>query len=372
MSVQEADHGRANGERSVRRRPGRNGSGLSPSTLKQLKRLGLTYVTTDTLTIRRRRHSRGFRYLAADGSPIPAEDTQRLAALAVPPAYEEVLYAADPRAHIQAIGRDAAGRLQYRYHADWQAVRETRKARRLARLAEALPQIRRSTSRHLGGGEPTRAFTLAAVIELIARSAIRPGSEQYARLRGTRGAATLLKSNVSVYGDTLRLCFRAKGGKRIEKEVHAPKLAAAVTVLRQLPGRRLFQYHTENGALRQANAQDVNRFLREIAGVEISLKDFRTLLASVSVLDTLVRAAPATSKRARRRQVLDAIRAAADQLGNTPAICGKSYVHETVVNAFEDGMLEQFAETLRGCRSTSRSEKVLVQVTAQIATGVAA
>jgi hypothetical protein len=172
--------------------------------------------------------------------------------------------------------------------------RELRKARRLARLAQVLPQIRRCIGRHLGGSEPTRAFTFAAVIELVARSAIRPGSEQYARLRGTRGAATLLKSNVSVYGETVRLSFRAKGGKRVEKEVHAPRLAAAVAVLQKLPGRRLFQYRSEDGTLRQTSAHDVNRFLREIAGAEISLKDFRTLLASVAVLDALARAAPGT------------------------------------------------------------------------------
>jgi DNA topoisomerase-1 len=154
--------------------------------------------------------------------------------------------------------------------------------------------------------------------------------------------------------------------------VHAPRLAAAVAVLRRLPGRRLFQYRSEDGALRQASAHDVNRFLREIAGVEISLKDFRTLLASVAVLDALACAAPATGKRARRRQVLDAIRQAADDLGNTPAICAKSYVHETVVNAFEDGVLEQFAERLRSSRSNSRSEKVLAQIAAQVKADAAA
>jgi DNA topoisomerase I len=162
----------------------------------------------------------------------------------------------------------------------------------------------------------------------------------------------------------VHLHFRAKGGKRFEKDVHAPKLAAAIGILQRLPGRRLFQYRGEDGTLRAANAQDVNRFLREIAGVEISLKDFRTLLASVAVLEALACAEPATSRRARRTQVLDAIRAAAAELGNTPAICGKSYVHETVVNAFEDGMLEQFAEMLRSARSSNRSEKVLAKVTA--------
>ena len=145
--------------------------------MKLLRRLGLTYVATEELTIRRLRHGRGFRYVAADGTPLRGEESQRLAALAVPPAYVDVLYAADPSAHIQAIGRDAAGRLQYRYHPDWQRVREMRKARRLAHLAEVLPQIRRCIARHLGASEPTRAFTLAAVIDLVARSAIRPCSE---------------------------------------------------------------------------------------------------------------------------------------------------------------------------------------------------
>jgi DNA topoisomerase I len=340
--------------------------------LKLLKRLGLNYIDTAELTIRRQRHGRGFRYVKADRKGVTAAETQRLAALAVPPAYVDVLYAADPRAHIQAVGRDAAGRLQYRYHTDWQRVRETRKARRLARLAEVLPQIRRSISQQLNATAPSREFALAAVIELVARSAIRPGSEEYARLRGTRGAATLLKSNVSVYGETLRLRFKAKGGKPIEKEVHAPKLAAAVHLLSQLPGRRLFQYRDADGAVRAASAREVNKFLREVAGVEISLKDFRTLLASVSVLDALARAEPATSKQARRRQILDAICEAAAELGNTPAICRKSYVHQAVVNAFEDGVLERFAETLRASRSTASRAKVLAKVAAQIEADAAA
>lgn len=338
----------------------------APATIRLIRKVGLTYINTEALTIRRQRHGRGFRYMNARGKALRAPAIKRLTSLAVPPAYEDVLYATDPSAHIQAVGRDAAGRLQYRYHPDWQRVRETRKARRLARLAEALPQIRRSIGQHLSGDVPTRSFTLSAIIELVARSAIRPGSEQYARLRGTRGATTLLKSNVSVYGETLRLRFKAKGGKQIEKEVHSPKLAAAIDVLGKLPGRRLFQYRGDDGKLHTASAHDVNRFLREIAEVEISLKDFRTLMASVSVLEALACAEPATSKRGRRRQILDAICQAASELGNTPAICRKSYVHETVVNAFEDGALEKFAEMLRSTRSSARRVEVLAKVTARI------
>jgi DNA topoisomerase-1 len=338
------------------------------STAALARRLGLRLATIEALTIRRRRSGKGFRYLKSDGTPLRDPETvRRLASLAVPPAYEDVLYAEDPQAHLQAVGRDAAGRLQYRYHPEWDKVRELRKASRLARLAEALPRIRRSLAQHLGVGEPTREFTLASVIELVALSAIRPGSENHARLRGTRGAATLLKSNVKVEGGTVILCFRAKGGKKVQKEFRAPRLCAAIELLRAVPGRRLFQYRQANGEVRSATARAVNAFLREIAGAQISLKDFRTLLASVSVLDALSRETPAESKRARRRQVLEAIRAAADDLANTPTICGKSYVHETVVNAFEEGALEQFAETLKGCRSPARREKALAEVLATAA-----
>jgi DNA topoisomerase-1 len=343
------------------------------STAALAKRLGLRLAAADELAIRRRRAGKGFMYLGADGTPLKdAEIVRRLASLAVPPAYEDVLYAEDPKAHLQAVGRDAAGRLQYRYHPQWDKVREMRKASRLARFAESLPRIRRSLGHHLGVGEPTREFALASVIELVALSAIRSGAENHARLRGTRGAATLLKSNVKVDGDTVILCFRAKGGKQVQKEFRASRLCAAIAVLRTVPGRRLFQYRQTNGEVRSATARAVNAFLREIAGVRISLKDFRTLLASVSVLSALSQETPAASKRARRRQVLEAIRAAADDLSNTPTICAKSYVHETVVNAFEDGVLEQFAETLKGCRSPARREKALAEVLASAAMSSAA
>jgi DNA topoisomerase-1 len=230
-----------------------------------------------------------------------------------------------------------------------------------------LPRIRRSIAQHLAGNAPTREFTCAAVIDLVARSAIRPGNESYARLRGTRGAATLLKSNVALYGETITLTFRFKGGKILVKEFTAPRLAVGLALLRQLPGRRLFQYRAENGAVRHVTAGDVNAFLRELAGARISLKDFRTLLASASVLETLARTEPAPNERRRRRQVLDAVRDAADTLANTPAICRKSYVHETVVTAFEDGVLERFSQTLKDCRSPTRRAQVLAQIIAQAA-----
>jgi len=282
--------------------------------------------------------------------------------MAVPPAYREVRYAADPNSHLQAVGIDAAGRLQYRYHADWEKVREQRKAHRLARLVAALPKIRRNVSMHLAGEEPTREFALSAVIELIARTAIRPGNESYARLNGTRGATTLLKSNVTLEDDSVVLTFKAKGGKAVRKECNAAKLVRAIGILQAVPGKRMFQYRDGNGVVRGVSTATVNAFLREIAGIKISLKDFRTLMASAVVVESLSRITPAASERGRKRQVLEAIRAAADQLSNTPAICRKSYVHDTIVTAFEDGILERFAATMTGPRTQKKREQLLAQV----------
>lgn len=335
-----------------------------PSSVRCLvKKLGLKLGDQTEFDIRRVKRGKGYSFIRANGKAVrDAATIKRFNAMAVPPAYVEVRYASDPASHLQAVGRDAAGRLQYRYHPDWEKVRETRKARRLARLIEVLPKIRRSVAQHLGNDSPTREFALAAVIELVARTAIRPGNESYAKLNGTRGATTLLKSNVVIEDDCIVLAFRAKGNKAVRKECDAARLVRAVDVLRKLPGRRLFQYRDDNGAVRTVSTAQVNAFLREIAGIRISLKDFRTLMASAAVLESLARVVPAESVRGRRKQVLEAVRAAADELSNTPTICRKSYVHDTIVTAFEDGILERFASTLKGCRSPAKREQILAKV----------
>jgi DNA topoisomerase I len=342
------------------------GNGTSVESLAQ--ELGLKLGDQNELTIRRIKRGKNYAFVRANGTPVRHVGTiKRLNSMAVPPAYEEVRYSPDPTSHLQAVGRDAAGRLQYRYHSDWEKVREQRKAHRLARLVAALPKIRRNVSLHLSGDAPTREFALSAVIELIARTAIRPGSESYARLSGTRGASTLLKSNVTVEDDCIVLTFKAKGGKAVRKECDAAKLVRAIGILRGLPGKRMFQYRDNSGTIRVVNATQVNEFLREIAGIKISLKDFRTLMASAVVLESLSRISPAASAHGRKRQVLEAVRAAADELSNTPAICRKSYVHDTIVTAFEDGILERFAATMKGYRSQSKREQLLAQVVATAA-----
>jgi DNA topoisomerase-1 len=338
------------------------------STRQLARKLGLVMVGPKALTIARERRGKGFCYRDAKGKPIEDHETlDRLASLAVPPAYEEVRFAENPRAHLQAIGRDAARRLQYRYHPDWEKVRETRKAQRLAEFVGALPRIRRAVSRQLDCDEPTREFACAAVVELVAETSIRAGSEEYANERGTRGAATLLKSNVRCRDGKLSLHFRGKGGKEIEKESEAPRLVAAVETLRKLPGKRLFQYRAEDGEVRTVKARDVNGFLREIAETAITLKDFRTLCASAAVLQELSGVEPADSPTGRRRQVREAVRNAAEELANTPTVCRKSYVHEAVLEAFENGVLEDYADALKAARSPAKREQALAEVVAAAA-----
>jgi DNA topoisomerase-1 len=198
----------------------------------------------------------------------------------------------------------------------------------------------------------TREFALAAMIELIAASAIRAGSEEYAKQHRTRGAATLLKSNLRTNGgNTIVLSFRAKGGKPVKKEIHHPKLYVALSRLREIPGVRLFQYRADDGTVRALSAADANAYLREIAGCPISLKDFRTLCGTAEAMEALACIEPAQSARARRKQVVEAIRNAAAKLENTPAICRKSYVHPAVVTAFESGALKEFADAVKRARS---------------------
>ena len=301
---------------------------------------GLILNDASSLTIRRERRGDAFRFRDASGKAIRDKDEiKRLNSLAVPPAYEEARYSADPRTHLQAVGTDAAGRLQYRYHKEWPAVREALKVRRLANIASSLPDIEIEVGKRLASKKDDLAFTAAAVVELVAHTALRAGSESYARDNGTRGATTLLKSNVSIVEGKLRLRFKAKGGKKVEKEVAGKRLVKAITRLLALPGRRLFQFRNDEGKLKRVHAGDVNRVLKSITGRPLSLKDFRTLVASACVLEKLVAIERADTVHARKAQVSEAIAAAAEDLANTPTVCKASYVCGAVVAAFENGDL---------------------------------
>jgi DNA topoisomerase-1 len=310
------------------------------------KENGLIIVSPQALDVRRQRCGKGFAFVTASGQFLrDAAEIARLKALAVPPAYVNVRYAHDAAAHLQAVGEDAAGRLQYRYHPNWTEVRETLKAQRLKRLAEALPGIRRALGRCLASKTIDLQFAAASVVELVARTAIRAGGEEYAREHGTRGATTLLKSNVRLGSDRkVTLTFKAKGGKPFSREVRCKRLHRAIARLLSLPGRRLFQFTDGDGVVRQIRASDVNAFLRSTAGKRISLKDFRTLIASAGALQVLANTPPGESAASRRRQIRNTVVEIAEELANTPAVCRTSYVHRAVVAAFEAGSLKGVAK----------------------------
>lgn len=318
-------------------------------------------MAPEALTLRRQRRGKGFAFVTASGAFVRDEgEIRRLKALAVPPAYNNVRYAPDPAAHLQAVGEDAAGRLQYRYHPKWAEVREALKARRLASLAKSLPAIRRAVGRCLALEVIDRRFVAACVVELVSLTAIRAGSEEYARERGTRGATTLLKSNVRLADQRLvTLSFKAKGGKFIGKQVRSARLHGAMARLLELPGRRLFQYPDE-ATVRPMRAAEVNAFLQDVAGRRISLKDFRTLVASAAALKALSSTEPAVSERQRKRQVREAVIEVAEELANTPTVCRTSYVHDAVIAAFEAGALKRPA--IRKAKSPATQAELLARI----------
>jgi DNA topoisomerase I len=312
---------------------------------KLCRRYGLAYVETSAL--RRRRCGKGFTYLDADGRVVRDESVKaRIKQLAIPPAWTEVCIAEDGKAHIQAIGRDAEGRLQYRYHPDWEKSRAASKERRLLRLGKSLGRVRAAVNSALRSPGLTRAKVIAAVVRLIDRALLRPGFEEYARNGGGRGAATLLKRDVEVDGDTVRLEFHGKGGKEIKQNVKDALLARAVRKLVKLKGRRLFTAPDGNGGGRPVTAREVNTFLAEVSGMQVSAKDFRTFRASASALAFLAKHNDHDTERLRKKALVEAADQASVALANTRTVARSSYIHPAVIEAYEAGKLE--GSLLRG------------------------
>jgi len=325
-----------------------------------IRAAGLVRIEPEDLTIQRHRSGDGFFYTDADGKRVADEEVlERIRSLAIPPAYEDVRIAADPRAHIQALGRDEAGRLQHRYHADWEKVREVRKGSRLARLAEALPRLRATVARDVAARALSREKAIACAVALIDETHIRVGCEAYARQDGGRGAATLLKRNVKLHGSRIELEFRGKGGKQISCGIDSPLLARAMGRLMKMPGPRLFQYRQPGGPPLPITAADINAYLRQATGAKVSAKDLRTLAASVAAAEQLLDLEPASGEAERRRQLAAVMRSVSDELINTPAVARKSYVHAVIVEAFETGALRRAHDKARGGRYLRRIEKTV-------------
>ncbi len=328
----------------------RKGTSGPPDTcpLTAAATAGLRYVRDDQPGIERRRRGDSFTYAGPDGKTIrTAAIRDRIRALAVPPAWTHVWICPDPRGHIQATGRDAKGRKQYRYHAAWRAHRDETKFDRLQAFADVLPLVRRRTNADLEQAGLPRNKVLATIVQLLEKSLIRVGNEEYARHNQSFGLTTLRSRHVRVNGGTLQFQFRGKSGVRHSVSVNDRRLARVVKQCRDLPGQELFQYLDESGEAQVVDSGDINSYLKEITGQDFTAKDFRTWSGTVLAATALREVPPPGTKRETERCVNVAIEAVAGLLGNTPTVCRKSYVHPGVVDAYRDGTMASVASRKR-------------------------
>jgi len=322
------------------RQNGRNSSVANGEALDVAREAGLVYTSDEEPGITRSRSGRGFRYAGQHGSTVKDPTVlRRIRALAVPPAWSDVWICSSPRGHLQATGHDARGRKQYRYHRAWRETRDRTKYDRMIAFGEALPRMRKRVREDLGRSGLPREKVLATVVRLIDLTYIRVGSARYAKDNGSFGLTTMRDRHVDVNGGTLRFEFRGKGGKQQSVDVHDPRLARIVKRCQEIPGQQLFQYLEQNGTRRAISSDDVNAYVKEIAGQDFTAKDFRTWAGSVLALQALRGVAVAPTARETRRNVYAAIECVAAELRNTVAVCRACYVHPAVITAYVDGSL---------------------------------
>lgn len=288
---------------------------------------------------RRVRAGSGFRYLDETGAPVGDGDRERILDLAIPPAWQDVWIAAEPLAHIQAVGVDEAGRRQYLYHPLWRVRRDRRKFGRALALAEALPAARARVTRALREQEPTRSRVLATAFRLLDDAALRIGSERYLVRHGSRGLTTLRRRDVSVDGSTVALSFPAKSGRRASIEITDPVLADALSDLSAGPDRAPLLAYLRGRRRVRITPGEVNAYLREVTGGSFTAKDFRTLHGTILAADALARIGRLDSVRERRRAERLAVQATASALGNTTAVARGSYIDPRVFRQYSRGRM---------------------------------
>jgi DNA topoisomerase I len=303
------------------------------------KAAGLRYVCDErTPGIRRIGRHKRFHYVDANGRTVSDRDVlQRIKALAIPPAWTDVWICSDPRGHLQATGRDARGRKQYRYHPRWRDVRDEVKYGKLVAFASALPRIRRRTNADLKRRGLPREKVLAAVVQLLAKTFIRVGNEEYAKQNGSVGLTTMRDEHAKIKGATVRFEFRGKSGVEHAVDLQDKRLARIVKACRDLPGYELFQYVDESGARQVIDSADVNAYLREISGEDFTAKDFRTWAGTLLAAGELAAAVRFSSAAQAKRHIARAVETVAKRLGNTKAVCRKSYIHPAIFDAYLEG-----------------------------------
>jgi DNA topoisomerase-1 len=323
----------------------------------------LKRISRDDLVVRRVRHGRGHAYQDADGKTWPkGELRDRALHLGIPPAWTEVRVAPEPNMHIQACGLDAAGRVQYIYHADWEAKRTRKKQQQLALLTAALPRIRRRVAEDLDAEAGSRTLAIAIGVALIDRTAMRIGRERYLDARGTRGAGTLYTRDVTVKGNEVAVSFPTKSGKTAEYTLDDARLAAAIAKVKTIPGKRLLMYRDEEGKARAIRTDQINRYLQEIASAPVTAKDFRTLHASAMAAEALAKIEPGESATARKRQLAAVTKQVASFLRNTPAITRSSYIAPCLFSLFERAKLSDLWAAVDGSDGLRAREARLAAV----------
>jgi len=326
---------------------GKASTALSTDPQVSAKAAGLRYVTDTRPGIRRKRAGKGFTYLNVDGTRLlDPRELQRIKSLGIPPAWIKVWICPLPHGHLQATGYDAKGRKQYRYHPRWRDVRDETKYGRMLAFGEAFPLIRQQVEHDMALPGLPRAKVLATVLQLLETTLVRVGNEEYARANRSFGLTTLRDRHVAIAGATLRFHFRGKSGREHTVEVNDRRLALIVKRCQEIPGQELFQYRDDEGQRRTIDSADVNAYLRQVTGQDFTSKDFRTWSGTVLAVRALQTCGVGESTAQAKKAVAEAIKAVAAQLGNTPAICRKCYVHPVVIEAYREGSLLEMLQRL--------------------------
>ena len=305
---------------------------------KTADRAGLHYVTDGVAGITRKRAGTGWAYYAPNGSRIrDADKRKRINSLAIPPAWTDVWICPDPNGHIQATARDARGRKQYRYHAQYREACDRSKFRRMLEFSEILPHLRDRVEKDLRSGHLSRRQILATVLRLLDRTLIRVGNDEYARDNRSYGLTTLRQRHVQVDGNSVRFSFRGKSGVEHDVALNDRRLARIIQHMQDLPGTELFQYLDSQGKRQSISSEDVNAHLREISGRQMTAKDFRTWGGTMHAARALHDMGPAATRREADRNIVKAVDQVAEKLGNTRAVCRKYYVHPALIEAYLEG-----------------------------------
>ena len=311
-----------------------------PESREAAAAAGLRYVTDKTPGFRRVRVGKGFRYVTPDGATVrDARELERIRSLVIPPAWTDVWICADARGHLQATGRDARGRKQHRYHPRWRHVRDEAKYEHILEFASALPRLRKRVAGDLAEPALTQRKVVSAVVQLLEKTLIRVGNDEYARSNQSYGLTTLRNAHARVSGSTIRFRFRGKSGKFHDIALNDARLARIVRRCQELPGRELFQYQDENGVIQDIGSAHVNDYLRDVTGRDFTAKDFRTWIGTVLAAQALHELQAHTSKAQANRNVLAAVDAVASMLGNTRSVCRKCYIHPAIIDAYMDRTL---------------------------------